>query len=50
VSPSGSAHFCWSLFDILRSATLLNGIFPVRPIEIRKRGTLVGAASAKEKD
>jgi hypothetical protein len=28
VSPIGSGAVCWSLFDILRCATLLNGIRP----------------------
>jgi len=28
---------CWSLFDILRCATLLRVTFPYQPIEIRNR-------------
>jgi len=34
VSLSGSGEVCWLLFDILRCATFLNGVFPSQPIEI----------------
>ena len=35
MSPSGSGIFCWSFFDILRSATLLIGQLPLQPVDIR---------------
>ena len=34
MSPSGSGVFCWSFFDILRSATLLNRSFSRQLIDL----------------
>jgi hypothetical protein len=52
VSPSGSGAFCRSIFDILRSATFLNGSFSRQTIDFLHEGLSVnnefGSALAKK--